>query len=166
MEFKPLVGLTPEVIITILNTFILFLALKKILFVPVMKMIDERESDINSDIEFGKKAKEEGLKYKEEYEAKISEAREEGQNIINMARQKAEKRSDEIISNAKSEAQSIKEKASKDIEKERQEAYNSVKNDISDLALLAASKVIEKDIDKTKHEDLINNFINEVGDAK
>lgn len=166
MEFKPLVGLSHEVIFTILNTIILFMILKKILFVPVMKMIDEREADINSDIEFAKKAKEEGAKYKSEYEQKIAEAREEGQIIIENARKKAEKRSDEIISNAKIEAQSIKEKASKDIAKERQEAYNSVKKDISHLALLAASKVIEKDIDKQKHEDLINEFINEVGDAK
>ena len=166
MELKPLVGLTPEVLITILNTFVLFLILKKILFVPVMKIIDERESDINSDIEFGKKAKEEGLKYKAEYEEKLLEAKKEGQDIIEAARKKAEKRSDEIIYKAKKDAIDIKEKASKDIEKERKEAYNSVKKDISDLALLAASKVIEKDIDKQKHEDLINEFINEVGDAR
>lgn len=166
MEFKPLVGLTPEVFITIANTLVLFLILKKILFKPVMKIMDEREADIKSDIEQGKKAKEEGLKFKFEYETKVGAARNEGQQIVEMAKRRAEEKSSEIIANAKKEAENIKIKASVDIEKERQQAYNDVKDEISSIALLAASKVIEKDIDKSKHEELIDEFIKEVGDAK
>ena len=166
MEFKPLVGLTPEVFITIANTLVLFLILKKVLFKPVMKIMDEREADIKSDIEQGKKAKEEGLKFKSEYETKVGAARDEGQQIVEMAKRRAEEKSSEIIASAKREAENIKTKASTDIEKERQQAYNDVKGEISSIALLAASKVIEKDIDKSKHEELIDEFIKEVGDAK
>lgn len=166
MEFKPLVGLTPEVFIIIANTIVLFLILKKILFKPVMNIMDEREADIKSDIEQGKKAKEEGLKFKSEYETKVGAARSEGQQIVEMAKRRAEEKSSEIIANAKQEAENIKTKASADIEKERQQAYNDVKGEISSIALLAASKVIEKDIDKSKHEELIDEFIKEVGDAK
>lgn len=166
MEFKPLVGLTPEVFITIANTLVLFLILKKVLFKPVMKIMDEREADIKSDIEQGKKAKEEGLKFKSEYETKVGAARDEGQQIVEMAKRRAEEKSSEIIASAKREAENIKTKASADIEKERQQAYNDVKREISSIALLAASKVIEKDIDKSKHEELIDEFIKEVGDAK
>ncbi len=166
MEFKPLVGLTPEVFITIANTLVLFLILKKILFKPVMSIMDERDADIKRDIEQGKKAKEEGLKFKSEYESKVGAARNEGQQIVEMAKRRAEEKSSEIIANAKKEAESIKIKASADIEKERQQAYNDVKEEISSIALLAASKVIEKDIDKAKHEELIDEFIKEVGDAK
>lgn len=166
MEFKPLVGLTPEVFITIANTLVLFLILKKVLFKPVMKIMDEREADIKSDIEQGKKAKEEGLKFKSEYETKVGAARDEGQQIVEMAKRRAEEKSSEIIASAKREAENIKTKASADIEKERQQAYNDVKGEIFSIALLAASKVIEKDIDKSKHEELIDEFIKEVGDAK
>lgn len=166
MEFKPLVGLTPEVFINIANTLVLFLILKKVLFKPVMKIMDEREADIKSDIEQGKKAKEEGLKFKSEYETKVGAARDEGQQIVEMAKRRAEEKSSEIIASAKREAENIKTKASADIEKERQQAYNDVKGEISSIALLAASKVIEKDIDKSKHEELIDEFIKEVGDAK
>ena len=143
-----------------------FLILKKILFKPVMKILDEREANIKNDIEQGKKAKEEGLKYKSEYETKVGAARSEGQQIVEMAKRRAEEKSLEIITNAKKEAENIKLKASADIEKERQQAYNDVKEEISSIALLAASKVIEKDIDKSKHEELIDEFIREVGDAK
>ena len=82
------------------------------------------------------------------------------------AKRRAEEKSSEIIASAKREAENIKTKASADIEKERQQAYNDVKGEISSIALLAASKVIEKDIDKSKHEELIDEFIKEVGDAK
>ena len=43
---------------------------------------------------------------------------------------------------------------------------NEIKDDISNIALLAASKVIEKDIDKAKHEELISDFIKKVGESK
>ena len=72
----------------------------------------------------------------------------------------------EIIANAKEEASQLKEKASKDVEQERQKVMNEIKNEISNIAVLAASKVIEKDIDSNKHKELIDNFIKEVGESK
>lgn len=166
MEFKPLVGLSSELFIVLANTLILFLILRKILFNPVMKIMDERDAEIKSQIERGKKAEEEGKKFKAEYEAKIGAARNESQQIVESAKRRAEERSSEIITQAKMEATNIKTRAEADIEKERQQAFNDVKDEISAIALLAASKVIEKDLDKSKHEELIDEFIKEVGDAK
>ena len=74
--------------------------------------------------------------------------------------------SSEIIAAAKQEASQLKEKASKDVEQERQKVMNEIKNEISNIAILAASKVIEKDIDSKKHKELIDNFIKEVGESK
>lgn len=166
MEFKPLVGLTPELFIVLANTLILFLILKKLLFEKVMNVMDEREAGIKSDMEIGERAKEEGLRLKSEYEEKIDLAKNESQEIFDKARKRAEEKSSEIIAQAKVEATNIKEKASEDIARERQTVFNNIKSEISDMALLAASKVIEKDIDKEKHEYLIDNFIKDVGDAR
>ncbi|MBC2576312.1 F0F1 ATP synthase subunit B [Peptostreptococcus canis] len=166
MEFKPLVGLTPELFIVLANTLILFLVLKKLLFEKVMHVMDEREAGIKSDMEIGERAKEEGLRLKSEYEEKIDLAKNESQEIFDKARKRAEEKSSEIIAQAKVEATNIKEKASEDIARERQTVFNNIKSEISDMALLAASKVIEKDIDKEKHEDLIDDFIKDVGDAR
>lgn len=166
MEFKPLVGLTPELFITLANTLVLFLILKKLLFKPILNILDERDAEIKNDIEFGKKAKEDGLRLKSEYEERVDAAKSEGQAIVAMARKRAEDKSSEIISQAKAEAQSLKVKASEDINKEKKQAFNDIKGEISDMAVMAASKVIEKDIDKNKHEALIEEFIKEVGDAK
>ncbi|CEH32686.1 F0F1 ATP synthase subunit B [Romboutsia lituseburensis] len=166
MEFKPLIGITWELAFQLINTFLVFLLLKKLLFKPVLSVIEAREKDIRENLAEGEKAKSEGLSLKKEYQEKVNSAKNEGQEIIKQATLRAEQKESEIISTAKQEAQSLKEKANKDVEQERQKVMNEIKNDISDIALLAASKVIEKDIDKSKHEELINNFIKEVGEAK
>ena len=166
MDFKPVVTITWELAIQIINTIILFWALTKILFKPVLNIIDARENAIKEDIATGQKAKNEGLALKAEYEQKLAVAKDEGQEIIKQATLRAEQKSDEIISTAKEEANSLKERANKDIAQEKEKVMNELKNDISSIAILAASKVIEKDIDQAKHEEMINKFIEEVGEAQ
>ena len=166
MEIKPLIGITYELAFQLVNTFLVFMILKKLLFKPVLGIIEAREKDIKANLAQGETAKTEGISLKKEYEEKIGSARTEGQEIVKQATLRAEQKEAEIVSAAKQEAQSLREKASKDVEQERQKVMNEIKNDISDIALLAASKVIEKDLDKSKHEELINNFIKEVGEAK
>ena len=163
---KGLINLTWDLLFQIINTIVLFVILSKILFKPVMNIIDERENDIKQNIALGERTKKEGIAFKEQYEEKISSAKSEGEEIIKQATLRADKKSDEIISNAKDEAYRIKEKANQDIEQERRKVMHEVTSEISNIAILAASKVIEKDIDKSKHEKLINNFIQEVGEAK
>ncbi len=166
MEFKSVVTISWELLFQIVNTIILFVVLKKILFKPVLNIIDARENAIKEDIAVGEQAKNEGLALKEEYEQKLAVAKNEGQEIIKQATLRAEQKSEEIISTAKEEANNLKERANKDIAQEKEKVMNELKNDISNIAILAASKVIERDIDQTKHEEMINKFIEEVGEAK
>ena len=160
MEFKPLIGITYEFVFQLVNTFLVFFLLKKLLFKPVLGIIEAREKDIRENLAQGERAKKEGLSLKSEYEEKLNSAKEQGQEIIKQATLRAEQKENEIIANQ------LKEKASKDVEQERQKVMNEIKNEISNIALLAASKVIEKDIDSNKHKELIDNFIKEVGESK
>ncbi|MCI6737260.1 MAG: F0F1 ATP synthase subunit B [Intestinibacter sp.] len=166
MDFKPVVIISWELLFQIINTVILFLVLKKILFKPVLNIIEKRENMIQEDLAAGAKAKNEGIALKKEYEEKVSIAKEEGREIIRQATARAEEKSNQIVSDAQAEAVALKAKASKDIAQEKEQAIAEIRNDISDIAILAASKVLEEDIDKSKHEDLIEKFIKEVGEAK
>lgn len=166
MDFKPVVIISWELLFQIINTVILFLVLKKILFKPVLNIIEKRENMIQEDLATGAKAKNEGIALKKEYEEKVSVAKEEGREIIKQATARAEEKSNQIISDAQAEAISLKAKASKEIEQQREQAVAEIRNDISDIAILAASKVLEEDIDKSKHEELIEKFIKEVGEAE
>ena len=166
MAQKELIIISTDLIFQLINVGIMFIVLKKLLFKPVLGIIEAREKDIQDSLAQGELAKNEGIALKSEYEEKITRAKNEGQEIIKQATLSAEQKSEEIISSAKNEATQIKEKASKDIEQERQKVINEIKDDISNIALLAASKVIEKDIDKAKHEELISDFIKKVGESK
>ena len=166
MDFKPVVTISWELLFQIINTVILFLVLKKILFKPVLNIIEKRENMIQEDLAAGAKAKNEGIALKKEYEEKVSIAKEEGREIIRQATARAEEKSNQIVSDAQAEAVALKAKASKDIAQEKEQAIAEIRNDISDIAILAASKVLEEDIDKSKHEDLIQKFIKEVGEAE
>lgn len=166
MDVKPVVSLSYELLFQLVNTGILFIVLRAILFKPVLNIIDAREKAIQEDIATGERAKNEGLTLKSQYEQKLKVAKDEGQEIIKQATLRAEQKSQEIIATAKEEASNIKDRASKDISQEREKVMNELKNDISGIAILAASKVIEKDIDQSKHEDMINKFIEEVGEVQ
>ena len=71
MEFKPLIGITYEFIFQLVNTFLVFFLLKKLLFKPVLGIIEAREKDIREDLAQGERAKKEGLSLKSEYEENI-----------------------------------------------------------------------------------------------
>ncbi|MDR0880492.1 MAG: F0F1 ATP synthase subunit B [Clostridioides sp.] len=166
MGLTPLISLSYEYVIQIINTILVFLIIKKLLYKPVMNIIQAREDDIKANIEEGKKVRSEGIAFKKEYEEKVSLAKREGHEIIKQATLRAESKSEELLTGAKEEATHIKSKAHAQIEKEREDAMNDLKATVSDIALLAAAKVIEKDIDRNKHEQLINDFINKVGEAQ
>lgn len=164
MEFKPLVSLTYEYFFQLANAVVIFLILKHLLFKPVMAIIKERENDIAMDVREGKKIKEEGKIFKKEYEEKLGKVEEEGRNIINSAVESAKEKSYMIKDEAKRDAEIIKERARRELEEERIQAMNDMKDEMSDLVILAASKVIEKEIDKQKHQELIDEFIDKTGD--
>ena len=68
MDFKPVVTISWELLFQIINTVILFLVLKKLLFKPVLNIIEKRENMIQDDLATGAKAKNEGIALKKEYE--------------------------------------------------------------------------------------------------
>ena len=72
MDFKPVVTISWELLFQIINTVILFLVLKKLLFKPVLNIIEKRENMIQDDLAAGAKAKNEGIALRKEYEEKVS----------------------------------------------------------------------------------------------
>ncbi|KXZ40526.1 F-type H+-transporting ATPase subunit b [Alkalithermobacter thermoalcaliphilus JW-YL-7 = DSM 7308] len=165
MQFASFISLDWGVVFQIVNTIVMYLILKKLLFKPVTKFMNDRQESIANSIKEAEETKKEAYALKAEYEAKINASKEEGQEIIKEASRKAEMRADEIIKNAQNEANRLMEKAHIEIEREKQKVVNELKDEISNIAILAASKVIEADIDKNKHEKLISDFIKEVGEA-
>ena len=100
-----------------------------------------------------------------QYEASISNAKDEARQIISDAQKSATERGEAIVADAKKEAVAIKEKASADIAKERTAAFQQMKSEIGDIAVSIAGKVIEKEVKEADHQKLIDEFISDVGEA-
>lgn len=152
------------IILTLLNTLILFLVLKHLLFDKVNKVLEDRKNDISTAYDNADKAQAEAEKLQQEYTERISNAKQESAQIITEATRKAQQRSDEIISEAKSEASGIMDKAYVEIEREKKKAVNEIKDEITDIAFEAAKKVVEKELNQQDNERLIEEFINSVGE--
>ena len=155
-----------SMILQLISTLILFLVLKHFLHEPVSKFMNERKNKIQSDIDDAKALKGEAIELKSEYEAKISEAKAEGQEIIESARKRGEEIKEDIINEAKVEADGIIDRARKEIDREKEKALDEIKLQAGDMALLIASKVMDEKLDVNLQQDLINKFIDEVGTDK
>lgn len=147
------------------NLLILMWLFKKFLFKPVMAILDARNDEIKNIYDEAEAVKKDAEELKNEYDSKLSGARDEAEEIVKFAVKNAKISSDEIISDAQSKAASIVERANEKILIERKKAVNEAKNELSDMALTIAGKVIERQINSDDDKRMIEKFIEELGDV-
>ena len=147
------------------NLLILYLLMKKLLFKPVTAILEKRRQDVDDIYNSANSAQNEAEKLKTEYETKLSKASGEAHRIIVDATKKAEEDKDEIINGAKTEARLILSRAEENIKVEKDAAFDELKNEVSDMAIMLASKIISRDIDEKAHHKMIEEFIDCAGDS-
>ena len=134
----------------ICNLMIQLVIFKKLLLNPVKKVIAERKAKADSQIADAEKLRTEAEAMKAEYEQNLQNARTEA---------------NQIVASAQKTAAALKQKAEADIAQERKKAVNEVKDEIGGMAMEIASKVVEREIKEADHQDLIDEFIKNVGEA-
>lgn len=147
------------------NLMIQLVIFKKLLLNPVKKVIAERKAKADSQIADAEKLRTEAEAMKVEYEQNLQNARTEANQIVAAAQKTAAARSEELLGEARAQAAALKQKAEADIAQERKKAVNEVKDEIGGMAMEIASKVVEREIKETDHQDLIDEFIKNVGEA-
>ena len=149
----------------ICNLMIQLVIFKKLLLNPVKKVIAERKAKADSQIADAEKLRTEAEAMKAEYEQNLQNARTEAGQIVAAAQKTAAARSEELLGEARAQAAALKQKAEADIAQERKKAVNEVKDEIGGMAMEIASKVVEREIKEADHQDLIDEFIKNVGEA-
>ena len=149
----------------ICNLMIQLVIFKKLLLNPVKKVIAERKAKADSQIADAQKLRTEAEAMKAEYEQNLQNARTEANQIVASAQKTAAARSEELLGEARAQAAALKQKAEADIAQERKKAVNEVKDEIGGMAMEIASKVVEREIKEADHQDLIDEFIKNVGEA-
>ncbi|QOR33782.1 F0F1 ATP synthase subunit B [Clostridium sp. 'deep sea'] len=151
------------VVIQICNTLILFLVLRHILFKPVTEFLNKRQAAIKNAIDKADADVKEAAKLKADYELKLKEAREEARGIIENATKQGQKRQDEIVREARVDAERIKARAEADVEMQQDQALTYLRDQVADMAISAASKVIDQEFDTESQKRLVNRFIEGMG---
>lgn len=164
--FESFVGINPwTALFTFCNMMITFAVLKKFLFKPVKKMIDDRQAEIDTMYADVDAAKQKAAELEQEYQQHLQSIRDERDTLLREATARAQKREEEIVGEARAEAATLRAAAEADIAQERKKAVNDLKNEIGGIAVDIAGKVVEREINETDHKALIDEFIRNVGDA-
>ena len=163
--YQSLVTVNPVTLIAqICNLFIQLLVVKIFFLDKIKAILDQRREAADKQITDAEAAKAEALAIKETYEKNMAESKAKADDLLMNAQRTANARSEEIIGQAQAAAQ-IKSKASADIEMEKKKAINDAKNEISGLAMAIAGKVVERELNTADQADLIDRFIEELGDG-
>ena len=163
--FEELLGVNPwTALFTLLNTLTIYFVAKKFLFGPVMKIITDRQQEIDNLYSDAGSAKDEAEALRSEYRQKLSEAQATSERLVKEAMARGQAREEEIIRKANADAAAIMDKASADIAQEKKKALNDAKNEISDLALAIAGKVVGRELNAADQTDLVDSFIDRLGD--
>ena len=145
------------------NLLILYFALRKILFRPVMNMIESRRKEIDDIYSKAEGYLADARADREEYARKLEQVKEEGEEYMKSAVKRAQCREEEILREADMKAEHMIKRAEEMIELEKKQAINDVKDQVSSMAIGIASAVIERDVSESEHKKLIDDFIGTMG---
>ena len=165
-QFEAFVGVNFwTALFILLNTLVIFFVAKKFLFGPVMKIITDRQKEIDDLYADAGAAKDNALAMQTEYQEKLAAAAQTSEQMVQEAVVRGQKREEAILLQANQQARAMLEKASADIQQEKKKAMNEAKDEISDLAMAIATKVVDRELNAQDHQRLVNEFIDQLGDG-
>lgn len=145
-----------------LSFALVLFVLRRYAWKPILKMLKEREDEIDEALNAANKAKEEMKNLQADNEKLIRQAKEDRDAILNEARKVRDKMIDEAKDKANIEAQRIVESAKERIENEKMAALVDLKNQIAQLSIDIAEKILRAELsEKNKQEELIKRLIEE-----
>ena len=151
----------PSLAIYLVNFLLVLLLLYLFAYKPILRLMDQRADRIRESLEAADTARQEAASSQEAIQEQITEARREGQRIIDQAREASERFRTEEMDKARQEAEAFVERAKDDIARERDTALQEVRASFGDLAITAAERVIRSSLDRQAHEELINQVLEE-----
>ena len=153
-----------EVVLSMIAVFTLFVALSYILFDPVRDMLKKRQEMVQETKDTANKEKEDALKLKAEYDAKVKNAEAEAEEILSEARRRALKNERAILEEAKEEAARIIANANVQIDLEKKKAMDDLKQEVVAIATMMAGKMVAVSMDEKTQNQLIEDTLKEMGD--
>ena len=162
--YQSLVTVNPVTLIAQICNLFLQMFLVKVFFLDKIKAIDARREAADKEITDARTAKEEAMVIKATYEQNMLESKAEAEKILQSAQQTAAKRGEQIISDAQKTAVAMKQRAEAEIAQEKKRVLNETKDEISEIAMAIAGKVVGRELTASDHAQMVDSFIDKLGD--
>ena len=153
-----------NLVFTIINLLVLYVLMKRFLFGPIIKVMDERKAMIDQQFAGEKEMEDNARELQSKYEDALKSAKEESYQIMEQARKEAKAQADHTVEETTAKVDAMLAKAQEDIRMERENAMRQMKGDVAELAMKAAAKIIGKDSGADQDLSLYDQFIEEAGD--
>ena len=152
-----------EFIFYLVNFLILVGVLGKFLYKPFLNLMETRKQSIVDALDNAEAVNRRADEKMANYDRKIAKLEAEGREIIKEAKIKAEEQANEIIEQANQRASQIMSRAEKEIEREREKAVLEMREQIAVLSLMAAEKIMERDVEVNGQDQIIEQVLEEAG---
>ena len=155
-----------DMIMTLISTILIVLFAKHFFWDKILAFVKKRQDLIQDNIDSSEDLKKAALAQKEKYDVQMQHAGQDAHVIIETARVNATQQKKEILDQANSEAARIKAKAQEDIDRDRLKAQYEMKEAISDVAIEAAKKLVDKEMDESTQRKFVDDFLAKAGDQQ
>lgn len=160
---NPLLPETGEIVWGGIAFVLVFVALWKFALPAISKGMNDRTERIRSEIDEADRLKAEAASTLAQYQASLADAKAEASRIIDEARTAAEAVRADVIARAEAEANEVKAKGREDVEAGKARAITELQAQVGDLTIALAEKVVERSLDDATNRQLIDNYINNLG---
>ena len=152
-----------HVLISLANLILLFLIVKRFLFKPVMNLFEQRKAELDGRYAKADEAQRQANEAKAEWEAKLSKADEQADNIIKDATQTADYRAAQIVEQANAKAEDITQRAETEASLTLKKAQDEIKQQIVQVSTLLTEKMLQREVNTEDHRAMIDSFIDDIG---
>ncbi|MGD8414663.1 MAG: F0F1 ATP synthase subunit B [Candidatus Latescibacterota bacterium] len=151
---------------TVVVFVIVALLLRKYAWGPITSALETREKTIEESINRAEKALAEARQISEDNEKARREAEFEAQRVMREAREAAEALRAEEVGKTRDQVRQMQESAREEIEREKEGALNELRAEVARLAVNAAEKLLEENLDADKNRRLVQSFLDDMSEPQ
>lgn len=151
------------ILVSLVQFLILYWLLRRFLWGPVTKTLETRAQKIREGLDLAEQAKQDRERLKQEVDELLGQARREASAIAERTTAAAEAAAAEVRSQGRAEADRIREKGRADAQALHDQALAQLRGELASMVVLAAGRLLGREIDPAKHRELIEQSLNEAG---
>jgi F-type H+-transporting ATPase subunit b len=163
---RGLIDFGPTLLMNLVTLIVLYLILKKFFFEKVRDFVQAREQTVKDSFDNAEHVNKLADEKLQEYKEQLAQIDAKSREAVRESKQRADTRAQEILDEANRKASALITQAEKEIEREKLKAIGEMRDQIASLAVYAAEKILEKELDMTAHAVIIDSVIKQAGSSE